>query len=85
MANPELIQSWAKSEALFREAGAALPAEVAVAFRRDLEHVDDPRCAASKKTKPLEVVEELEPRLTKLTAIRDASRSAAGSSRPPSR
>jgi hypothetical protein len=41
--------------------------------------------AAWKKTKPLEVVGELEPMLTKLTAIRDPTRSAAGSSRPLSR
>lgn len=41
MASSELIQSWAKTEALLREARAALPAEVAVAFQRDLEHFDE--------------------------------------------
>ena len=41
MASPELIQSWAKTEALLREAKAALPAEVAVNFQGDLEQFDE--------------------------------------------
>lgn len=41
MASPELIQSWAKTEILLREARAALPDEVVEAFRRDLEHFDE--------------------------------------------
>jgi hypothetical protein len=41
MASTELIQSWARTEALLREAKAALPAEVAVNFRGDLEQFDE--------------------------------------------
>lgn len=41
MASPELIQSWAKTEALLREARAALPDEVASTFREDLEQFEE--------------------------------------------
>ena len=40
MASPELIQSWARTDALLREARATLPAEVAVSFRVDLEQFE---------------------------------------------
>ena len=41
MASPERIQSWARTEALLREARAALPGEVAVTFREDLEQFEE--------------------------------------------
>jgi hypothetical protein len=37
MATPELIQSWARTEALLCEARAALPADVAAGFASPLE------------------------------------------------
>lgn len=41
MATPERLQSWARTEALLREARAALPDKVAVTFRDDLEHFEE--------------------------------------------
>lgn len=41
MASPELIQSWARTEALLREARAALPDAVAVTFQEALEHFEE--------------------------------------------
>jgi hypothetical protein len=41
MASPELIQSWARTEALLREARAALPDAVAVTLRKDLEQFEE--------------------------------------------
>lgn len=41
MASPELIESWARTEALLREARAALPAEVALTFRDDLKQFEE--------------------------------------------
>ena len=41
MASPELIQSWARTEALLREARAALPDAVAVTSREDLEQFEE--------------------------------------------
>ncbi|MGR4870317.1 hypothetical protein ACIPRI_15840 [Variovorax sp. LARHSF232] len=37
MATPELIQSWARTEAFLREARTALPADVAAEFSSQLE------------------------------------------------
>ena len=41
MATPELIESWARTEALLREARAALPAELATDFASDLEQFNE--------------------------------------------
>ena len=41
MASPEQIQSWARTEALLREARFALPGEVAVTLRNDLEQFEE--------------------------------------------
>jgi hypothetical protein len=41
MATPERIQSWARTEALLREARSALPDEVAGTFREDLEEFEE--------------------------------------------
>jgi hypothetical protein len=41
MASSQLIQSWARTEALLREARAALPDEVTVNFREGLEQFEE--------------------------------------------
>jgi len=41
MATPELLQSWARTEALLREARAALPLEVVDRFAADLKLFDE--------------------------------------------
>ena len=41
MASPERIQLWVRTEAFLREARTALPDEVALTFRADLEQFDE--------------------------------------------
>ena len=41
MASRELIESWARSEQLLREARAALPADAALTFHEDLQQFEE--------------------------------------------